>query len=74
MLQSAWFRRGEAMLALVPGRRDSHEDRIRLNHTFNKGQIAWFKVGRALNLMGGKNRTVPPQEIQGTKSGHVEGL
>jgi aconitate hydratase len=24
---------------------------IKLNHTFNEGQIAWFKAGSALNFM-----------------------
>jgi aconitate hydratase len=27
---------------------------IALAHTFNEGQIAWFKAGSALNLMAAK--------------------
>jgi aconitate hydratase len=30
---------------------DNTEDEIMLNHTMNKQQIDWFKVGSALNLM-----------------------
>jgi aconitate hydratase len=41
-------------LTLVSRHADGREDRITLNHTFNAGQIAWFKAGSALNLMGGK--------------------
>jgi aconitate hydratase len=41
-------------LTLVARHADGREDRIPLNHTFNAGQIAWFKAGSALNLMGGK--------------------
>jgi aconitate hydratase len=39
-------------LTLVAKHRDGAEDRIQLNQTFNEGQIAWFKAGSALNLMG----------------------
>jgi aconitate hydratase len=41
-------------ITLVARHEDGREDRISLNHTFNAGQIAWFKAGSALNLMGGK--------------------
>ena len=41
-------------LTLVALHQDGREDRIPLNHTFNGGQIAWFKAGSALNLMGAK--------------------
>ncbi len=30
---------------------DGSEDTIELRHTMNKGQIAWFKAGSALNLI-----------------------
>jgi aconitate hydratase len=26
---------------------------VKVNHTFNEGQIEWFKAGSALNLMAG---------------------
>ncbi|GLH67503.1 aconitate hydratase [Geothrix edaphica] len=41
-------------LTLVARHADGREDWIMLNHTFNAGQISWFKAGSALNLMGGK--------------------
>lgn len=43
-------------LTLVAKHPDGREDRIPLNHTLNAGQIAWFKAGSALNLMGAKAR------------------
>ena len=30
---------------------DGSEDSIVLNHTFNEGQIEWFRAGSALNRM-----------------------
>ncbi len=39
-------------LAMVAKHKDGTEDRIMLNHTYNEQQIAWFKAGSALNLMG----------------------
>ena len=41
-------------LTLVASARGRPRGRITLNHTFNAGQIGWFKAGSALNLMGGK--------------------
>ena len=41
-------------LTMLAKHKDGAEDRITLNHTFNEGQIAWFKAGSALNLMGQK--------------------
>ena len=41
-------------LTMVAKHKDGSEDRITLNHTFNEGQIGWFKAGSALNLMGQK--------------------
>jgi aconitate hydratase len=43
-------------LTMVAKHKDGSEDRITLNHTFNEGQIAWFKAGSALNLMGQKGK------------------
>ena len=34
---------------------DGSSDEVMLNHTMNKQQIEWFKVGSALNLIA-KNR------------------
>jgi len=33
---------------------DGSSDEVMLNHTMNKQQIEWFKVGSALNLMAKK--------------------
>ncbi|MFN8010807.1 MAG: aconitate hydratase [Holophagaceae bacterium] len=41
-------------LTMVARHKDGSEDRITLNHTYNAQQIAWFKAGSALNLMGQK--------------------
>jgi aconitate hydratase len=30
---------------------DGTHDRIAANHTYNQGQIEWFKAGSALNLI-----------------------
>lgn len=43
-----------APLTLVATHQDGSEHRIALNHTFNEQQIAWFKAGSALNLLGRK--------------------
>ena len=34
---------------------DGKTDEITLNHTFNEGQIEWFKAGSALNRMKEKS-------------------
>ena len=31
-------------------------EQFALNHTFNQGQIEWFKAGSALNLMAARNK------------------
>ncbi|KAG2184196.1 hypothetical protein INT44_009211 [Umbelopsis vinacea] len=36
---------------------DGKTEDVKLNHTFNQGQIAWFKAGSALNLMREKAAT-----------------
>jgi aconitate hydratase len=35
----------------VIGHSDGKKTTIKLNHTFNQGQIEWFKAGSALNYM-----------------------
>jgi len=42
-------------LTVVVHKRDGSEFNIKLNHTFNQGQIDWFKAGSALNLMNARN-------------------
>ncbi|KAJ7040711.1 aconitase family-domain-containing protein [Mycena alexandri] len=41
-------------LTLVAKHEDGSKDEIALAHSFNEGQIAWFKAGSALNLMAAK--------------------
>ncbi|RXW12876.1 hypothetical protein EST38_g12978 [Candolleomyces aberdarensis] len=41
-------------LTLVAKHEDGTKDEIPLAHTFNEGQIEWFKAGSALNLMAAK--------------------
>lgn len=43
-------------LKLVIKHKDSSQEEIQLNHTFNESQIAWFKAGSALNLIASKNK------------------
>ncbi|KAG8770636.1 Aconitate hydratase mitochondrial [Serendipita sp. 405] len=43
-------------LTLVVKHKDGQVDRIPLAHSFNQGQIEWFKAGSALNLMAKKNK------------------
>lgn len=39
-------------LTLVIHHSDGSNESIQVNHTYNKGQIVWFKAGSALNAMG----------------------
>ncbi|KAJ7901593.1 aconitate hydratase [Mycena leptocephala] len=41
-------------LTLVVKHEDGSKDELPLAHSFNEGQIAWFKAGSALNLMAAK--------------------
>ncbi len=42
----------EKPLTLVLHHADGKQERISVNHTYNRNQIEWFKAGSALNLMG----------------------
>ncbi len=42
-------------LTLEIEHKDSSKDVIKLNHTYNDGQIAWYKEGSALNLIKKEN-------------------
>ena len=44
----------EKPLTLVFNHKDGTKDIIKANHTYNAGQIEWFKAGSALNLMAAK--------------------
>jgi aconitate hydratase len=41
-------------LTVVLNHKDGSKDMIPVNHTYNEGQIEWFKAGSALNLIGQK--------------------
>ena len=43
-------------LTLVAKHADGSEDTIVTNHTYNAGQIEWFKAGSALNLIKAQNK------------------
>jgi aconitate hydratase len=38
-------------LTIVLHHKDGKSDEFRVNHTYNEGQIEWFKAGSALNLI-----------------------
>ncbi|EUC54052.1 aconitate hydratase [Rhizoctonia solani AG-3 Rhs1AP] len=44
-------------LTLVARHEDGSKDEIELAHSFNQGQIEWFKAGSALNLMAKKAKS-----------------
>ncbi len=44
---------GEQVTAIIH-HADSSEDTIRLNHSLNKEQVAWFKAGSSLNVLRSK--------------------
>jgi aconitate hydratase len=50
-------------LTLLAQHQGGSQDRIPLNHTFNQGQIEWFKAGSALNLMGRQGHRPDPQRV-----------
>ena len=43
-------------LTLVIEHKDGSKQECQLNHSYNESQIAWFKAGSALNLIGGKSK------------------
>jgi len=43
---------------------DNTADNIELNHTFNEGQIAWFKAGSALNLIAQQMQKAPAKKAK----------
>lgn len=43
-------------LTLVLKHSDGSKENVSLAHSFNEGQIAWFKAGSALNLMAARNK------------------
>ncbi|CAL1698594.1 unnamed protein product [Somion occarium] len=51
-------------MTLVAKHEDGTKDEIPLAHSFNEGQIAWFKAGSALNLMAAKAKARAEQAAQ----------
>ncbi len=45
-------------LNLIVQHADGSEDQIITNHTYNEGQIEWFKAGSALNMISGQGAMV----------------
>ena len=43
-------------LTMVINHADGSKDEIKVNHTYNESQIAWFKAGSALNLIREMNK------------------
>ncbi|MDD8018828.1 MAG: aconitate hydratase [Bacteroidota bacterium] len=43
---------------------DGTIETIELNHTFNEGQIAWFKAGSALNLIASQAKTTSARKVK----------
>jgi aconitate hydratase len=46
----------DRQLTLLLRHLDGTSDTIKVNHSYNAGQIGWFKAGSALNLMAGKTK------------------
>ncbi len=46
----------EKQFKLIVKHNDGSVDEILLNHSFNTGQIAWFKAGSALNLIASRQK------------------
>jgi aconitate hydratase len=44
----------DKQLTLVLNHKNGTKDTIKVNHTYNAGQIGWFKAGSALNLMASR--------------------
>jgi len=44
------FTQGQA-LTMVLNHKDGSSDQIKVNHSYNQGQIEWFKAGGALNII-----------------------
>ncbi|MFA7228421.1 MAG: aconitate hydratase [Melioribacteraceae bacterium] len=49
----------EKQLKLTVNHSDGSVDEIMLNHSFNAGQVGWFKAGGALNLIASKQKSEP---------------
>ncbi|MFA3783909.1 aconitate hydratase [Melioribacteraceae bacterium 4301-Me] len=64
----------DKQLKLIVKHSDGSSDEIMLNHSFNAGQIEWFKAGSALNLIAQKMKqtTVTPKAKKAVKKAKAE--
>ena len=53
----------EKPLTIVLHHSNGTEESISVNHTYNKGQIEWFKAGSALNMMGKGATKAAPKKV-----------
>lgn len=56
----------DKQLTLVLNHNDGTKDTIKVNHSYNEGQIGWFKAGSALNLIAGAKtakKSTPKKKI-----------
>jgi aconitate hydratase len=53
----------ETPLTIVLHHSNGTEESISVNHTYNKGQIEWFKAGSALNMMGKSAPKAAPEKV-----------
>lgn len=58
----------EKQLTLVLHHKNGTSDTIKVNHTYNAGQIEWFKAGSALNLMAKELASAPRAKAPAKKS------
>ena len=62
----------EKQLKLIVKHSDGSSDEIMLNHSFNTGQIEWFKAGGALNLIAAsQKKSVTKKIVASKKKKHV---
>ncbi len=57
-------------LRLVLEHKDGTKHECELNHSYNEGQIVWFKAGSALNLIGGKGKKKAKVQKSKAKKGN----
>ena len=58
----------EKQLTLVLHHKNGTSDTIKVNHTYNAGQIEWFKAGSALNLMAKELASAPRTKAPAKKT------
>ncbi len=58
----------EKQVQLIVTHKDGSIDEIVLNHSFNAGQVEWFKSGGALNLIAAKQKAKKPAKVKREKA------